>query len=125
MDELINLTPHSIRIYHPDTESRITDPDDGLLIEIPPSGTVARLATIDLGTWGIAYHEGVHIPVEGVEYGHPEGLPPETMADIRYVVSLAFALAMPYRDDLLVPYVEVRSTEGVMLGCKFLARVAG
>jgi hypothetical protein len=125
MSDLINLTPHPIRIYHPDTPDRIDDPSKGLLAEIPPSGKVARLGTIDLGTWGTAHHDGVHIPVEGVEYGHPEGLPAKNAAEARYIVSLAFALAMTRRDDLLVPYIEVRSTEGAMLGCKFLARVAG
>lgn len=125
MPELINLTPHPIRIYHLDTPNRIADPALGLLAEIPPSGTVARLATIDLGTWGSVLHNGLSIPVEGVEYGHPEGLPAEVRPDVRYIVSLVFALAMTRRDDLLVPYVEVRNAEGTVIGCKFFGRVAG
>jgi hypothetical protein len=122
---LVNLTPHPIRIYKPDTPAKIPDPSEGLITEIPPSGEVARLATIDLGTWGSAIYDGHGIPVEGVEYGHPVGLPEKTGEDVRYIVSLAFALAIHGRDDLLVPYGEVRNMEGVMLGCKLLARVAG
>jgi hypothetical protein len=120
MAEIINLTPHAIRIYRPDTPNRIEDLDQGLLCLIPPSGTVARLATIDLGTWRLI--DG--IPIEGVEYGHAHDLPPKR-GGVHYVVSLALALGQQGRDDLLVPYSEVRNADGTVVGCRVLAQVAG
>lgn len=118
--EIVNLTPHMIRIYRPDTPDRIEDLNEGLLRLIPPSGTVARLATIDLGTWQIING----IPIEGVEYGHAHDLPPKRHG-VRYVVSLALALGQQGRDDLLVPYSEVRNGDGTVVGCRVLAQVAG
>jgi hypothetical protein len=41
--ELINLTPHPIRIYTQEAQSKLTDIDEGLVTIIPPSGQVARL----------------------------------------------------------------------------------
>ena len=118
--KIVNLTPHSVRIYHPDTPDRIDDLQHGLICVIPASGTVARLATIDLGTWH--YIDG--IPIEGVEYGHAHDLPPKEEG-VHYVVSLALALGQRGRDDLLVPYSEVRNTDGTVVGCRLLALVAG
>ncbi|WP_433520100.1 hypothetical protein ACQP2T_63910 (plasmid) [Nonomuraea sp. CA-143628] len=118
--EIVNLTPHPIRIYHPETPDRIDDLTTGLLQEIAPSGTVARLATIDLGTWEIF----CGVPIEGVEYGHAHDLP-QPAEGIRYVVSLALALGQQGREDLLVPYGEVRNSDGTVVGCRVLAQVAG
>jgi hypothetical protein len=83
---------------------------------IPPSGTVARLATIDLGTQvsGTAVYELV-------EYGHAHDLP-QPQDGMDYIVSLVVALAC-HRDDLLAPYVEVRNEEGTMIGCRYLQKV--
>ncbi|MEU6725545.1 hypothetical protein ABZ917_17700 [Nonomuraea wenchangensis] len=117
---IVNLTPHPIRIYRPDTPDRIDDLEQGMQCLIPPSGTVARLATIDLGTW--CYIDGV--PIEGVEYGHAHDLPPRRDG-VHYVVSLALALGQQGRDDLLVPYAEVRNADGTVVGCRVLAKVAG
>lgn len=118
--KIVNLTPHPIRIYHPNTPDRIDDVATGLLCLIQPSGKVARLATIDLGTWYTI--DG--IPIEGVEYGHAHDLPPK-QDGIHYVVSLALALGQQGRDDLLVPYGEVRNGDGTVVGCRVLAQVAG
>lgn len=117
---IVNLTPHAIRIYRPDTPDRIDDVAEGLLHLIPASGTVARLATIDLGTWYTI--DG--IPIEGVEYGHAHDLPPK-QDGVHYVVSLALALGQQGRDDLLVPYSEIRNGDGTVVGCRVLAQVAG
>ncbi|MFB4265355.1 hypothetical protein [Nonomuraea sp. GTA35] len=118
--KIVNLTSHAIRIYHPDTPDRIDDLDQGLKHLIPASGTVARLATIDLGTWYTI--DG--IPIEGVEYGHAHDLPAKRDG-VHYVVSLALALGQQGRDDLLVPYSEVRNGDGTVVGCRVLAQVAG
>ena len=108
---LVNLTPHPIAIYGPERTL-----EDGPRDVIPPSGTVARLATIELGT-----QLGANGSYELVEYGHAHDLPPK-MDGTDYIVSLVVALAV-HRDDLLAPFVEVRNAEGTMVGCRFLQKV--
>jgi hypothetical protein len=110
---LVNLTPHPIAIYGNRTV------EDGPDEVIPPSGTVVRVATIDLGTNFSAHSRQSY---ELVEYGHAHDLP-RPQPDTDYVVSLVVALAMRGRDDLLAPYLEVRNEQGTMIGCRFLQRV--
>lgn len=110
---LVNLTPHPVAIYGPDRTL-----EDGPREVIPPSGTVTRIATIDLGT-NLSPQSGRSC--ELVQYGHAHDLPqPQPGTD--YIVSLVVALAC-HRDDLLAPYVEVRNEEGTMVGCRFLQKV--
>lgn len=110
---LVNLTPHPVAIYGP--ERTIAD---GPAEVIPPSGTVARVAVIELGT-NLSRYSGRSY--ELVEYGHVHDLPPRE-PETDYIVSLVVALAC-HRDDLLAPFVEVRNGEGTMVGCRFLQRV--
>ncbi len=107
---LVNLTPHPIAIY------RDRAIEDGPAEVIPPSGTVARIATIDLGT-----QLGNSSAYELVQYGYAHDLP-QPRPDVDYIVSLVVALAC-HRNDLLAPYVEVRNAEGTMIGCRFLQKV--
>jgi hypothetical protein len=109
---LVNLTPHPVAIYRNNT---LADGPDEV---IAPSGTVARVATIELGT-GLSAHSGRSF--EWVEYGRVHDLPP-VAAGTDYIVSLVVALAC-HRDDLLAPFVEVRNDEGTMVGCRYLQRV--
>jgi hypothetical protein len=108
---LVNLTPHPVAIY------RNRAIEEGPAEVIPPSGTVARVATIDLGT-----QLGANCSYEFVQYGHLEGLPPR-QEGTEYIVSLVCALAARGRDDLLAPYVEVRNDAGTMIGCRYLQRI--
>lgn len=108
---LVNLTPHPIAIYG----NREIAEGPGEVI--PPSGTVVRVATIDLGT-----QSGADAAYELVEYGHLDGLPPQQRGTT-YIVSLVAALAARGRADLLAPYVEVRNEAGTMIGCRYLQRV--
>lgn len=109
MTALVNLTPHPINLYGPEPGH--------VLATIPPSGTVARLATIDLGTNETAAGQ----PYELVEYGHAHDLP-QPAPGVHYVVSLVVALAV-HRDDLLTPYHEVRNEQGTVIGCRMLQKV--
>lgn len=113
-----NLTPHPIRIYAPDRADGIDDLDAGLIRVIDPEPTPARIATIDLGT-----HYADGIPVEMVEYGHTHDLPLKHDG-VLLIVSLVVALAkVPHgRDDLRVPYWEVRNSGGTVIGCRLLAQ---
>jgi len=102
----MNLTPHPIHIYG---NRKV---EDGPIETINPSGRVARLATIELGS-----NNGYEL----VEYGHAHDLP-QPVIGVYYIVALVVALAV-HRDDLLAPYVEVRNEEGTMIGCRYLQKV--
>lgn len=110
---LINLTPHPIAIYR--NRALAEGPEE----VIPPSGTVARIATIDLGT-NLSQHSGRSY--ELVEYGHAHDLP-RPVDGTDYIVSLVVALACHGRSDLVAPYVEVRNGQGTMVGCRYLQKV--
>jgi hypothetical protein len=109
--ELVNLTPHPVAIYG---NSPL---EDGPREVIAPSGTVSRLATIELGT----QYAAPLLSYELVEYGKAHDLP-QPAEGVLYIVSLVVALAV-HRDDLLAPYIEVRNAEGTMVGCRFLQKV--
>lgn len=109
---LVNLTPHPIAIYG----NRLLE--EGPEEVIPPSGTVARLATIELGT-SLSPLSGRSC--ELVQYGQIHDLP-RRADSTDYIVSLVVALAC-HRGDLLAPFLEVRNAEGTMVGCRFLQRV--
>lgn len=106
----VNLTPHPIHLYGNNDRAA------GPIESIPPSGNVARVATIDLGT-----QRGKTVTYELVEYGHVHDLPQPIEGTV-YIVSLVVALACR-RDDLLAPYVEVRNDDGTMIGCRYLQKV--
>ena len=112
IEELVNCTPHEITVG--DTR-------------IPASGHIARLEAIELGAYS-SWFRGV--PVTRVEYGRLVGLPAPVYGT-RYIVSLPCALARPRpvrwlwhepREDLLVPYLEVRDEAGQPVGCRMLAK---
>lgn len=112
---ILNLTPHPIRLYSNTREDGTDDLDSHLRKVIEPEPKPARLATIELGTQPGG--------IELVEYGHANDLPPKRDG-VRYVVSLAVALSLVPRgrDDLLVPYREVRNASGTVIGCRQLAQ---
>lgn len=116
MTDLINLTPHPIRIYDVSTPDTIQDLNDGLIGVIPPSGDTARIGEHDLGTT----ERVASIPVELIEYSVIYGLPAQKDG-VRLIVPLVTALAAR-RDDLLIPYQQVRNTEGTVVGCRLLAK---
>ena len=100
---ITNLTPHAIVVG-----SR----------SFPPSGTVARVATV---TEKIGDVEG--IPVFKTAFGQVEGLPP--MEAGKYcLVSALVASAEKDRTDLLSPSGLVRDAEGKVIGCEGFTRPA-
>lgn len=112
---ILNLTPHPIRLYSNDREDGLDDLEPYLREVIEPESKPARLATIELGT----QLGGIEL----VEYGHAHDLPPKRK-DVKLVVSLVVALSLVTRgrDDLLVPYREVRNASGTVIGCRQLAQ---
>lgn len=126
---LINLTPHPIRIYHPNVPDRIqVDGEHEPLCTIEPSGRIARVSTDELSSGAVAQHSGLPIPLQYVDYGSVYGLPPfDGSADgetprTYHLVSTIVALAARGRSDLVAPYREVRDLNGTVIGCRALAK---
>jgi hypothetical protein len=115
---VFNLTPHPVVVYPPGTPDRVDTAECEPWETYEPELNPARLATIDLGTNLLRGGPAV----EYVEFGHVHDLP-QPEPDTWFIVSLVVALAcLPGRDDLLVPYREVRNQQGTIVGCRFLAR---
>ena len=109
-----NLTPHPIRVYEWDRKDGTDDLEAQLKYVIAPEPEPARLATIELNTEA----DGVVL----VEFGHRADLP-RPQDGVRLVVSLVVALRhVIERNDLLVPYCEVRNASGTVIGCRALAQ---
>ncbi|MBQ1014065.1 hypothetical protein KBX53_24585 [Micromonospora sp. M51] len=95
---LVNLTPHPIRIFGWQVPDHFDLGEHEPHLVIEPSGTVARIGQIELGT---QYLRHCPAPVEYVDYRHANGLPPRPAMNspqwhhptIWYVVSLALALS--------------------------------
>lgn len=82
-----NLTPHPIRVVRP----------DGEIMELPPSGQVARVAAIETPAGDL---DG--IPLVSRTWGQVENLPAPEPGVFLVVSSLVFEAARD-RNDLLVP----------------------
>lgn len=123
---IINLTNNDVDLYGDDTPDRIEPGADfPVLLSIPTSGRVARIrehAARPRHRYGAETLacSGVQDVID-VEFGHVDNLP-DTRPDQWLIVSLACALALPGRRDLLVPYRQVRNMHGVVIGCRALAR---
>ena len=105
--EIINLTPHSVRVVS----------EEGKTIAEFPSQGVLRLSE---HREKITEIQG--IPVFYKEYGTTEL--PEKRQDTYYIVSLPVAQAFPDRDDFIVPDNLVRDNQGRVIGCKAFAKVS-
>ncbi|MEN0661416.1 hypothetical protein NST11_18980 [Caldifermentibacillus hisashii] len=108
--KIVNLTPHSLNILV-----------DGKDIVIPPSGTVARAATVRKQIGSITI-DGVDIPINKTVLGDIDGLPAPA-DDTIYVVSMLVAQAVPDRDDVFIVDDAVRDDQGRIIGAKALAHV--
>jgi hypothetical protein len=114
---ILNLTPRVIRIYATDRPDGIDDLDLGLRQTLDPESQYAVLDAIPVGS---TYRDD--IPVQLVEYGHADHLP-APRDGVSYVVAREVALSLaPRRSDLLIPYREVRTSDGTVIGCRELAQ---
>jgi hypothetical protein len=124
--KIINATPHAIVICSKDgvnqdpktkqfTASEVTP-----LFTLPPSGIIPRVAMGNTEAEPI-----LGIPVQSVQYGEIEGLPPAS-PDVYYVVSglVAAAAVKVNRTDCLAPGALVRNSANPseVLGCLFLQK---
>jgi hypothetical protein len=94
---------------------------DEKVIEIPPSGEVARVSTLrePAGTVN-------GIPVLSTKFGQVEGLPDPESSKF-YIVSTIVQQAAPWRKDLLSPDTSpesvVRDVNGNIIGVRALSRL--
>lgn len=100
----INLTPHTLNIHTP-----------GDVIAIPPSGEVARVATVSVETDPVG-----GIPTVKTTFGEVTGLP-APKEGVTLVVSGLVASAAP-RYDVFSPGDLVRDASGRPVGCQGLRR---
>ena len=105
--DIVNLTPHVLNI---------ADNEGNVIVVIPPSGTVARIA-VTRRQVGVT-DEG--IPLFVAEYGEPEGLP-NSQPDTIYVVSGMFRAGYD-RPDLYQPGELIRDKDGRPIACIGLSR---
>jgi len=110
MATLMNLTPHEVVLVRGETR-----------LIIPPSGTVARVAS-DRRVVATIEVDGLRVPINEVVFGQVENLP-DPAEGVFYVVSALVARALPERQDLLVPDDTLRDERGQIVGARALARV--
>jgi hypothetical protein len=120
---IVNLTPHPLHLYAPDTPDRIAAGDVRPLHVLPPSREhqPARLGHQVIGE----EHLDEIIPVVRVAFGLHDGQVtdlPDPRIGVWYVVSLVVGLAAAHRDDLLVLHDYVRDLQGRIVGCRTLGR---
>lgn len=105
--QVINLTPHALKVYGKPYAEFIT---------IPPSGIVARVDTVDEPDGEID-----EIPVVRTQFGAVSGLP-DPKPDVVLVVSRLVLNAATDRDDLVAPGALVRDDAGRPIGCHGFSR---
>lgn len=108
MNNIINLTPHTVTIVNP----------DGSELSFPASGTIARCAVNTVQTGYILYSEQ-EIPTYRTQYGEVIGLP-DPQDGVIYITSTPVAQNVPDRKDVLVPAECIRDAEGRIIGCRGL-----
>jgi hypothetical protein len=118
---IINLTPHAVRI--------LADDGKTVLADVVPSGAIARVASTrnEIGCIPIsndapailARVTTAAIPVYGTMYGEVTGLP-LSQPGVIYVVSALVRQAVRHRRDVMSPGELVRGADGQPIGCKGL-----
>jgi hypothetical protein len=116
---LVNCTPHEVTLVGEDGE---------VILRVPPSGIVARVAEeqepageVVVLPGGPLTAEGVKVPLIRRQWGEIEGLPPEQFRTV-YIVSALVATAAWARGrrDVVCPGELVRDGEGRVIGCRNL-----
>jgi hypothetical protein len=110
---VVNLTGHPVRIVSP----------DHTVIDIPPSGQVARCVrypdrpagTVAVGPVTVPI---VISPISTVVVGLPDHRP-----GVLLVVSRTVATAQPHRRDLVFPHDILRDENGHPFGCRAFGQI--
>lgn len=108
--KLVNLTPHTLNIH---TLSGV--------IELPPSGTVARVAVEYKKRAPIPHRDG-DIPTFRAEFGPLEGLPGPVQGTVYIVSGMVMQALSGLRHDVFAPGELIRDDQGRPVGCHGLAQ---
>ena len=111
--KLINLTPHSINIYH----------NDELICSLEPSGTVARVKSEKV-TVGVVNINGYDVNIVKTVFGDLEGLPEPEEGTIFVLSTIAAQAAVSAgRTDVVSPDTfdgVIRDAQGKIIGVRQL-----
>jgi len=110
--DVVNLTPHVVRLIG----------EDGTVVELPPAGLPARLVLQPDQPDGAVRIGPLVVPLKRTAATPQVTDLPDHRPGVLLVVSRAVAEAFPERDDLVYPYDTVRDDQGVIVGCRSLAR---
>jgi hypothetical protein len=113
--QIVNLTPHSINLHGTDATTPLLA---ALVITVPPSGTVARLAVSRKACGEIVAHGGIRLAVSRAKFGEIAGLPVSEAGTI-FVTSALVAEAAK-RADVFSPGELVRDETGNVIGANGL-----
>ena len=100
MTKLVNLTPHTLNLIAA----------DGSTVDIPPSGNIARVSSTSAI---VATVNGISINRQ--TFGKVMDLP-DAQNDVVFIVSRMVKDRVPDRDDVVVPGVPFRDTDGKVIG---------
>lgn len=112
---IVNLTPHTINIY---------DLDCNPLLNVAPSGLVARIAESKEDYSYIEANKTAIPTAKIVLSDEVVGLPQEISDDTIYIVSLVTYLQIsPRRSDVYIIGEAIRNEKGQTIGCIGLAQM--
>lgn len=120
---LLNLTPHPVTFYPPNTPDVLDEQDAvGLAMLVLASHGVARAHSVAVPD-GEINTSGVRLPVSRTTLGQVHSLPAATPGT-SLLVSLPTFHACPQRPDLVIIDRAVRDMRGQIIGARGLARPA-
>jgi hypothetical protein len=113
MINVVNLTPHPLRIKR----------GDGTFLELPkpaPGVAIPRRSVKTELVYSMESHDG-SLPVYRTVLGPVENVPVDTPETV-YVVSRIVVDALPDRTDLFSPGEAIRDAEGKVIGANGISR---
>lgn len=118
---IINLTPHAIRVVAREFGQEWTFEPSGIVARCTVSREVTDYLHLD---WENEYEETEEavIPITRTSFGAVENLPDPVRRTV-YLVSSLVAQAVPHRSDVLIPDDTIRDEAGRIIGCRALARI--
>ena len=122
--KLVNLTPHDVNIYREedlDEYHRVKFGCRPYCVIPPATQPTARIITQERPVDPLNV-DGMDIPLTAKAMSHIQNLPAPADGTF-YIVSTIVAFYVPHRSDLLVPTGNVRSRNGVIVGCTGFSRM--
>ena len=110
---VVNLTPHVVRLV-----------GDEITVELAPAGPPARVVLQPDQADGVVRVGPLAVPLKRTAASRVVTGVPERRPGMLLIVARPVAEALPERDDLVYPHDTVRNAEGMVVGCRSLARPA-